>query len=193
MIILHSSGSGIGTASPAAYESDSFVEVDDEPAAKKRTKIRKKKLKKKAFVRGDFSSSDEALFTSESDDDEEEDSSPIPQRRKRKARQSKPPASNSFRQQAANILKGISGSGGTIVITTYASVRSSKHLLSSPFAYCILDEGHRIRKFVLELLIIQCSPDSEVTLACKQIQTIHRLVLSGTVIQNKLVDLWFVV
>ncbi|XP_062507872.1 DNA excision repair protein ERCC-6-like isoform X2 [Corticium candelabrum] len=41
------------------------------------------------------------------------------------------------------------------------------------------DEGHIIR-----------NPDSEITLACKQFRTPHRLILSGSPIQNNLRELW---
>jgi len=60
-------------------------------------------------------------------------------------------------------------------------VRLHKKLIETKFAYCILDEGHKIR-----------NPDSSVTISCKQIKTHHRIVLSGTPIQNNLVDLWSV-
>ncbi|GFR43344.1 hypothetical protein Agub_g4266, partial [Astrephomene gubernaculifera] len=41
------------------------------------------------------------------------------------------------------------------------------------------DEGHKIR-----------NPDSEITLVCKQLHTVHRLILSGSPIQNRLAELW---
>ena len=43
----------------------------------------------------------------------------------------------------------------------------------------MLDEGQKIR-----------NPDTEVTLQCKSIRTVHRLLLSGTPIQNNLQELW---
>jgi DNA excision repair protein ERCC-6 len=45
--------------------------------------------------------------------------------------------------------------------------------------YVILDEGHIIR-----------NPDAKVTLACKRLKTHHRIILSGTPIQNRLKELW---
>ncbi|KAL6755227.1 SNF2 family N-terminal domain-containing protein, partial [Haematococcus lacustris] len=47
------------------------------------------------------------------------------------------------------------------------------------WGYAILDEGHKIR-----------NPDSEVTLVAKQLRTQHRLVVSGSPIQNRLSELW---
>lgn len=43
----------------------------------------------------------------------------------------------------------------------------------------MLDEGHKIR-----------NPDADITLTCKRLRTAHRLILSGTPIQNSLVELW---
>ncbi|KAJ1618721.1 P-loop containing nucleoside triphosphate hydrolase protein, partial [Pavlovales sp. CCMP2436] len=45
--------------------------------------------------------------------------------------------------------------------------------------YVILDEGHKIR-----------NPQAEVSLACKTFATGHRLILSGSPIQNNLTELW---
>ncbi|XP_057752365.1 TATA-binding protein-associated factor BTAF1-like [Arachis stenosperma] len=45
--------------------------------------------------------------------------------------------------------------------------------------YCILDEGHIIK-----------NAKSKVTLAVKQLKAQHHLILSGTPIQNNIMDLW---
>ena len=45
--------------------------------------------------------------------------------------------------------------------------------------YVILDEGHKIR-----------NPDAKVTLSVKQVATCHRLILSGSPMQNNLKELW---
>ncbi|EMP26566.1 DNA excision repair protein ERCC-6 [Chelonia mydas] len=45
--------------------------------------------------------------------------------------------------------------------------------------YVILDEGHKIR-----------NPNAAVTLACKQFRTPHRIILSGSPMQNNLKELW---
>lgn len=69
---------------------------------------------------------------------------------------------------------------GHVIVTTYAGLRiHSRHLLPVDWGYAVLDEGHKIR-----------NPNSEVTLACKRIKTVHRVILSGTPIQNNLVELW---
>ncbi|KAI9102025.1 hypothetical protein DFS34DRAFT_647809 [Phlyctochytrium arcticum] len=69
---------------------------------------------------------------------------------------------------------------GHILMTTYAGIRIYSHLLLPvEWAYCILDEGHKIR-----------NPDADITLVCKQIKTPHRIILSGTPIQNNLTEIW---
>lgn len=80
---------------------------------------------------------------------------------------------------ASSLLKGIFETGH-VVITTYAGIKVySKYILPKVWSYCCLDEGHKIR-----------NPNSEVSLNCKQIKTHYRLILSGTPIQNNLIELW---
>ena len=69
---------------------------------------------------------------------------------------------------------------GYAIVTTYESIRrSSDDYTSHTWSYVVLDEGQKIR-----------NPDAEVTLACKRLRTPHRLLLSGTPIQNDLRELW---
>jgi DNA excision repair protein ERCC-6 len=69
---------------------------------------------------------------------------------------------------------------GHILITTYEGLATYRHiLLNKQWEYAILDEGHKIR-----------NPDANVSLNCKQLKTHHRVILSGTPIQNNLVELW---
>lgn len=69
---------------------------------------------------------------------------------------------------------------GHIILTTYAGVRIySQYLLPVKWGYVVLDEGHKIR-----------NPDSYITITCKQLRTPNRIILSGTPIQNNLVELW---
>ncbi|CAM9176674.1 unnamed protein product [Choristocarpus tenellus] len=69
---------------------------------------------------------------------------------------------------------------GVVLITSYNGLKSLKTMLvPHNWDYCVLDEGQVIR-----------NPDAEVTLVCKQIRTVHRLVLTGTPIQNNLRELW---
>ena len=69
---------------------------------------------------------------------------------------------------------------GHVLVTTYVGLRMySKYILPRQWGYCILDEGHKIR-----------NPDSDISLTCKQIKTVNRVILSGTPIQNNLTELW---
>jgi len=70
---------------------------------------------------------------------------------------------------------------GDILITTYNGFVSSQDRIfkRNSWGYIILDEGHKIR-----------NPDAEVTIAFKRMPTVHRLILSGTPIQNNLRELW---
>ncbi len=67
-----------------------------------------------------------------------------------------------------------------IVITTYGTVRVDLEMLRKiEFNYVILDEGQSIK-----------NPDAAISKAVKQLHSKRRLVLSGTPIENSLLDLW---
>ncbi|KAK4058278.1 TATA-binding protein-associated factor mot1 [Microbotryomycetes sp. JL221] len=66
------------------------------------------------------------------------------------------------------------------IITSYDVVRNDIELLGSvDWHYCILDEGHVIK-----------NSKTKLTKAVKTIKAIHRLILSGTPIQNNVLELW---
>ncbi|KAK5813409.1 DNA repair rhp26 [Gossypium arboreum] len=74
------------------------------------------------------------------------------------------------------VLRSKSG----LLITTYEQLRLiGEKLLDIEWGYAVLDEGHRIR-----------NPNAEITLVCKQLQTVHRIIMTGAPIQNKLSELW---
>ncbi|KAK6143955.1 hypothetical protein DH2020_020775 [Rehmannia glutinosa] len=74
------------------------------------------------------------------------------------------------------VLRSESG----LLITTYEQLRlNGDKLLDIEWGYAVLDEGHRIR-----------NPNAEITLVCKQLQTVHRIIMTGAPIQNKLSELW---
>ncbi|KAI0435186.1 SNF2 family N-terminal domain-containing protein [Xylaria sp. FL1042] len=69
---------------------------------------------------------------------------------------------------------------GHVLVTTYASVQIYGDTLATmDWGYVVLDEGHKIR-----------NPNAAVTIACKELCTPNRVILSGTPIQNNLVELW---
>lgn len=83
------------------------------------------------------------------------------------------------RDAAKRLIASISETGG-VVVTTYAGLKIySKLLLPKLWSYCVLDEGHKIR-----------NPNSDISLVCKQVKTVNRIILSGTPIQNNLTELW---
>lgn len=67
-----------------------------------------------------------------------------------------------------------------IVITSYDICRNDVEVFA-PYTwnYCVLDEGHLIK-----------NPKAKVTQAVKRIASNHRLILSGTPIQNNVLELW---
>lgn len=67
-----------------------------------------------------------------------------------------------------------------IVITSYEICRNDAEIFA-PFNwnYLVLDEGHLIK-----------NPKAKVTIAVKQLKSNHRLILSGTPIQNNVLELW---
>ncbi|KAL0312286.1 UNVERIFIED_CONTAM: TATA-binding protein-associated factor BTAF1 [Sesamum radiatum] len=66
------------------------------------------------------------------------------------------------------------------IVTSYDVVRKDiDYLKQLLWNYCILDEGHIIK-----------NSKSKVTSAVKQLKAKHRLILSGTPIQNNVLDLW---
>ncbi len=67
-----------------------------------------------------------------------------------------------------------------IVVTSYDVVRNDVEFLSSKnYNYCVLDEGHIIK-----------NSSSKLTKSVKKIRANHRLILSGTPIQNNVLELW---
>lgn len=66
------------------------------------------------------------------------------------------------------------------IVTSYDTIRNDIDFLSKiEWLYCILDEGHVIK-----------SAKTKTTKAVKQIRAEHRLILSGTPIQNNVLELW---
>ncbi|MCJ1350861.1 MAG: hypothetical protein MMC33_000842 [Icmadophila ericetorum] len=69
---------------------------------------------------------------------------------------------------------------GHVLVTTYAGLQSHAELLIPiDWEYAVLDEGHKIR-----------NPNAAITIYCKELRTANRIILSGTPMQNNLVELW---
>ena len=67
-----------------------------------------------------------------------------------------------------------------VVVTSYDVCRNDVDILAPlNWNYCVLDEGHLIK-----------NPRAKTTIAVKRISSNHRLILSGTPIQNNVLELW---
>lgn len=69
-----------------------------------------------------------------------------------------------------------------IIVTSYSVLRSDIRMLASQsYHYCVLDEGHLLK-----------NPKTETAKASRQLRSKHRLLLSGTPVQNHVHELWAV-
>ena len=69
---------------------------------------------------------------------------------------------------------------GHVLVTTYQGLDTySKLLIDVHWGYAVLDEGHKIK-----------NPNANVTYACKSLTTHNRIILSGTPMQNNMVEIW---
>lgn len=67
-----------------------------------------------------------------------------------------------------------------LVVMSYEALRADVEWVASvSWDYCVLDEGHVIR-----------SPKTKLAQACKRVVAQQRLILSGTPIQNNVLELW---
>jgi len=67
-----------------------------------------------------------------------------------------------------------------VIVTSYDVVRNDcQYMTARNYNYCVLDEGHIIR-----------NAHSRLTLSVKKVKAEHRLILTGTPIQNNVLELW---
>lgn len=93
-----------------------------------------------------------------------------------RAEQQKPPKSH----KAAKKIVDRVVAQGHVLVTTYAGLQSySDVLIPVEWDYAVLDEGHKIR-----------NPNTAITIHCKELRTANRVILSGTPMQNNLIELW---
>ncbi|MFO8026060.1 MAG: DEAD/DEAH box helicase [Opitutales bacterium] len=82
--------------------------------------------------------------------------------------------------RSGNDFAGADNSGSKLWIASYTQLRRHKHLLDeADFGYAVLDEAQQIK-----------NPEAKVTQACCAIRAECRLALTGTPIENRLLDLW---
>ncbi|KAG8179917.1 hypothetical protein JTE90_006279 [Oedothorax gibbosus] len=87
--------------------------------------------------------------------------------------------SGSFQGKKGSLISMINRACGILVMSYGGLVQHQDRLLAHEWHYIILDEGHKIR-----------NPDAQATIAAKRFRTCHRLLLSGSPIQNHLRELW---
>lgn len=83
------------------------------------------------------------------------------------------------RYDPQSIIDEVTSEKHGILITSYEQVRKNHEMLLNVFEYVIADEGHKMK-----------SPDAEITLICKMFDTSHRIIVSGSPLQNHLKELW---
>ena len=83
-------------------------------------------------------------------------------------------------QKAAKRIVDRAVIDGHVLVTTYSGLQTYANLLIPvDWEYAVLDEGHKIR-----------NPDTAITIHCKELRTANRIILSGTPMQNNLIELW---
>jgi DNA excision repair protein ERCC-6 len=81
-------------------------------------------------------------------------------------------------------------------LVTYEGLRRFQSiLLARKWFYAVLDEGKYKYSHVFGLFMVFIghkirNPEAEITIACKQLDTPHRIIVTGTPIQNNLIELW---
>ncbi|KAI0565221.1 DNA helicase [Gracilaria domingensis] len=78
-----------------------------------------------------------------------------------------------------NIVGDVVNGRHGVLITSYEQVRKNHAMLTERFHYVFADEGHKLK-----------SPDAEITITCKRFDTPHRIIVSGSPLQNHLKELW---
>lgn len=77
------------------------------------------------------------------------------------------------------LIRDLHSSHGILLITYAGVVRYINDLLSRKWHYIILDEGHKIR-----------NPDTQVSKLVKKFDTPHKIIITGSPMQNSLQELW---
>lgn len=87
--------------------------------------------------------------------------------------------SGSHKGSRQSLIRSVVSSKGVLITSFNGVVAFNDALVQANFDYVILDEGHKIR-----------NPDAKITLTVKTFPTSHRIILSGSPLQNNLKELW---
>lgn len=77
------------------------------------------------------------------------------------------------------LIRDLQDSHGILLITYAGAVRYAADLMSRKWHYLILDEGHKIR-----------NPETQVSKLIKKFRTPHKILITGSPMQNSLQELW---
>ncbi|GBP77253.1 DNA excision repair protein ERCC-6 [Eumeta japonica] len=77
------------------------------------------------------------------------------------------------------LIKDIYAAHGILLVTYAGIIKYIKDILGRTWHYIILDEGHKIR-----------NPETQVSKLIRKIKTPHRLIITGSPMQNSLQELW---
>ncbi|CAH3997627.1 unnamed protein product [Pieris brassicae] len=77
------------------------------------------------------------------------------------------------------LIRNLFESHGVLLITYAGLVKYAKYLQSRKWQYIILDEGHKIR-----------NPETQVSKFVRKFDTPHKLLITGSPMQNSLQELW---
>lgn len=77
------------------------------------------------------------------------------------------------------LIRDLQNSHGILLITYAGAVRYAADLIARKWHYLILDEGHKIR-----------NPETQVSKIIKKFQTPHKILITGSPMQNSLQELW---
>lgn len=77
------------------------------------------------------------------------------------------------------LIRDLHGAHGILLVTYAGIVKYTKDLTVHKWHYIILDEGHKIR-----------NPDTQVSKLVKKFETSHKILITGSPMQNSLQELW---
>lgn len=87
--------------------------------------------------------------------------------------------SGSFQGRPSDLIRDIHDAHGVLVVTYAGVIKYKDDLMNRKWHYLILDEGHKIR-----------NPETQISKILKKYMTPHRIIISGSPMQNNLQELW---
>ncbi|CAH1965075.1 unnamed protein product [Acanthoscelides obtectus] len=88
-------------------------------------------------------------------------------------------SSTSYKGKMSDFVQEMNKCGGILIMSYQGLCKYENIFHKHKCHYVILDEGHKVR-----------TPTARMTIAAKQFKTDHRILLSGSPMQNNLIELW---